>query len=265
MDVRLDTQIAIVTGGNSGLGRATALQFAEAGADVVIDYHSEEDKADEVVRIIEGMGRKCIAVQGDMSKEANVETLFKTTVDKLGAVDILVANAGIQNDAPIGDMTLEKWNNVIGVNLTGQFMCARAAIRQFRKQGDRKVSRSIGKIICMSSCHQLIPWGGHVNYATSKGGIAMMMKTLAQEVAGEKIRINGIAPGAIKTAINEKAMEGDALPKLLKLIPYGRVGEPEDVGYLALFLASDFADYVVGSSMFIDGGMTLYPGFQDNG
>jgi glucose 1-dehydrogenase len=182
-------------------------------------------------------------------------------------LDILVANAGLQRDASIAKMTLDEWNKVISVNLTGQFLCARAAIAQFRKQGDsRNVSRARGKIIHMSSVHQMIPWAGHVNYASSKGGIMLMMQSLAQECAPDRIRINSIAPGAIRTPINHDAWATQtAYNELMTLIPYGRIGEPEDIGKVAALLVSDYCDYIVGATIFVDGGMTLFPGFATNG
>ena len=164
-------------------------------------------------------------------------------------------------------MTLAQWNTVLAVNLTGQFLCAREAIQEFRRRGPiPELSKATGKILCMSSVHQVIPWAGHVNYAASKGGVDLLMRSLAQEAAPLKIRINGIAPGAIRTEINRDAWESEeALQRLLTLIPYGRIGEPEDVAKAAVWLASDEADYVAGTTLFIDGGMTLYPGFGDNG
>jgi glucose 1-dehydrogenase len=164
-------------------------------------------------------------------------------------------------------MTLEKWNKVIGVNLTGQFLCTRAAAREFRRRGiDRKISVAAGKIICMSSVHQQIPWAGHANYASSKGGIMLMMKSIAQELAPFHIRVNAIAPGAIRTPINTAAWSTpEAYADLMKLIPYGRIGEPDDIAQAAAWLASDASDYVTGTTLFVDGGMTLYPGFATGG
>ncbi|SMH31708.1 glucose 1-dehydrogenase [Azospirillum agricola] len=265
MECRLDGQVALVTGASSGLGEAIARLFAGAGAAVVVNYHSGAGRAADLVRRIEEDGGRAVAIGGDVADEAAVERLFDGAVAAFGAVDILVANSGLQKDAPIGSMALSDWQKVIDVNLTGQFLCARAAIRRFRAQGDRGVSRAIGKILCMSSVHETIPWAGHVNYAASKGGVALLMRSLAQEVAGERIRVNGLAPGAIRTPINEKATTGAAEEKLLGLIPYGRVGEPLDVARAALFLASDMADYLVGATLTVDGGMTLYPAFRDNG
>jgi glucose 1-dehydrogenase len=263
MHIDLKGQTAIVTGASSGLGRASAIAFAKAGAHVVVNYNSSADKANEVVAEIEQAGGEAFACEADTSDEAAVLKMFDETVERFGGIDIVFANAGMQKDAAYADMTLEDWKRVIDVNLTGQFLVSREAVRRFRKQGDRGVSRAIGKILFMSSVHEVIPWAGHANYAASKGGSGMLMRTLAQEVAGDRIRVNGIAPGAIATAINADATEDQ--DKLLELIPYGRIGDPEDVARTALFLVSDAADYIVGSTLTIDGGMSLYPGFRDNG
>jgi len=265
MKLNLDKQVAIVTGGDSGIGRGICLAYARAGARVVVNYNSSQDKADEVVKQIEADGGKAVAVQCNVSREDDVERLFDTAIEAFGGVDILVANSGIQKDAAFADMSLQDWQAVIDVNLTGQFLCARTAIRHFRKQGNRGHGRANGCILFMSSVHETIPWAGHVNYAASKGGIGMLMRSLAQEVAGERIRVNSIAPGAIRTAINEDTTSGDEARELLKLIPYGRIGATDDVAPLALFMASDLADYMTGSTVYVDGGMSLYPGFEDNG
>lgn len=265
MEINLQNQTAIVTGGSSGLGKAIALLYGQNGANVVVNYHSDQKEAEEIVASIEKSGGKAIAVQADVGKESDVKNLFKKTLEEFGSLDVLVANSGQQDDAPLSKMSLESWEKILNINLTGQFLCAKEAIAIFRKQGDRGVSRSIGKIICMSSVHEIIPWAGHANYAASKGGVSMLMKTLAQEVAAEKIRVNAIAPGAIKTPINEEVTSGPKAKELMKLIPYKRIGEPQDVANAALFLASDMADYITGATLFVDGGMTLYPGFEDNG
>jgi glucose 1-dehydrogenase len=266
MQISLKQQVALVTGASSGIGAGCAKALADAGAAVVLNYNSEAEPAEELARQIIAQGGRAIAIGADVSKEQEVERLFAHTVEAFGSLDILVANSGMQKDAPAVEMSLADWNQVIGVNLTGQFLCARAALRIFNRQGVREgVSRAAGKIIHMSSVHQRIPWAGHVNYAASKGGVDMLMQTLAQEVSHQRIRINGIAPGAIRTAINRAATEGAAEQELLKLIPYGRVGDVEDVANAVVFLASDASDYIVGTTLFIDGGMSLYPEFRGNG
>lgn len=264
MHISLAGQVAIVTGASSGLGAGAARALAAAGAAVVINYDAHPEPAEELVAEIREGGGQAIAVGADVSKEDQVEHLFAESIKAFGFIDILVANSGLQKDAPIVDMTLADWNTVLDVNLTGQFLCARSALRQFLKQSDRRVSRARGKIIHMSSVHQLIPWAGHANYAASKGGVDLLMRSIAQEVGQQRIRVNSIAPGAIHTAINEKATHGGA-EKLLKLIPYGRIGDPEDVANAVVWLASDASDYVHGTTLFIDGGMSLYPEFGDNG
>jgi glucose 1-dehydrogenase len=263
----LKGQNALVTGANSGIGEATARALAAAGATVVVNYVSHAPVAQKVANDIKAAGGEAIAIYADVSNEAQVEAMFAETFKQLGTIDILVNNAGMQRDAALVDMTLEQWNGVLGVNLTGQFLCARAAAREFIRRGIRpEISRAAGKIICMSSVHQLIPWAGHVNYATSKGGIMQLMKTIAQELAPQKIRVNSIAPGAIETPINRSAWDSpEAKAKLLKLIPYGRVGLPEDIARAAVWLASDESDYVHGTTLFVDGGMTLFPGFATGG
>lgn len=263
----LKGQRALVTGASSGIGRAIAVALAEAGASVVINYHSQASEADAVTQEIKGRGGRALTLQADVSKEDQVERMFAEAIRQLGSLDILVNNAGLQRDAAFPEMTLDDWQTVIDVNLTGQFLCARAAVREFLRRGiDPKLSRAAGKIICISSVHEVIPWAGHVNYAASKGGVMLLMKSLAQELAPHRIRVNGIAPGAIRTPINRPAWEApESEAKLLELIPYGRIGDVEDIAKAAVWLASDESDYVVGASLFIDGGMALYPAFADNG
>ncbi|UYQ91022.1 SDR family oxidoreductase [Chitinophaga horti] len=264
--LKLAGQTAVVTGAGGGLGKAIALELAAAGANLIINYHSGKEKAEAVVKDIESRGGKALAVQADVGSEADVKRMFDQCLAQFGFVDILVNNSGIQKDRAFHEMTLDEWQQVINTNLTGHFLCAREAVNIFLKQGLRGVSRATGKIICISSVHDIIPWGGHANYAASKGGVMMLMKTLAQELAPKKIRVNSISPGAIQTSINKAAWETEeALNKLLELIPYGRIGKPEDVAKQALWLASDDSDYVTGATHYIDGGMTLYPGFADNG
>ncbi|MFJ4278431.1 SDR family oxidoreductase [Streptomyces massasporeus] len=260
-------QKALVTGANSGIGKATAIGLGRAGADVVVNYVAGREEAEKVVEEITSFGVRAAAYEADVSDEGQVVAMTQRMVEEFGTIDILVANAGLQRDSAFTEMTLAQWQKVIDVNLTGQFLCAREATKEFLRRGVvPEVSRAAGKIICMSSVHQLIPWAGHVNYASSKGGVQMMMETLAQELAPKKIRVNAIAPGAIKTPINRSAWETpDAERDLLRLIPYGRVGAPEDIAHAAVGLASDLMDYVVGTTLYVDGGMTLFPGFATGG
>jgi glucose 1-dehydrogenase len=260
-------QPALVTGASSGIGRAVALALARAGADVVVNYAHDEEGAEASAADIEACGRRALVVQADVGKEDEVEAMFARAVEAFGTLHVVVCNAGLQKDAPFHEMTLDQWNGVIGINLTGQFLCARAAVREFMRRGvDEGVSRAAGKIIHMSSVHEVIPWAGHANYAASKGGVMLLMKTLAQEMAPRRIRVNSIAPGAIRTPINADAWETpEAYADLMKLVPYQRIGEPDDIGQAAVWLASDASDYVTGTSLFVDGGMSLYPGFAHGG
>jgi glucose 1-dehydrogenase len=263
----LTGQKALVTGANSGIGKGVAIALGEAGADVVVNYVDGDDAANAVVEEIRKFGVKAYAHQADVSSEEQVAAMFARMMQEFGTIDILVSNAGLQRDSAFHEMTLDKWNKVLSVNLTGQFLCAREAVREFLRRGVvPSVSSAAGKIICMSSVHQVIPWGGHANYATSKGGIKLMMESIAQEVAPKRIRVNAIAPGAIRTPINTVAWDTkEAYDQLMTLVPYGRIGEPEDIARAAVWLASDHSDYVVGTTLFVDGGMTLYPGFATGG
>ncbi|MET9619691.1 SDR family oxidoreductase [Streptomyces sp. NPDC006464] len=263
----LHGQKALVTGANSGIGKATAIGLGRAGADVVVNYVAGREAAEAVVEEIVSFGVRAAAYEADVSQEDQVVAMTDRMVEEFGTIDILVANAGLQRDARFTEMTLAQWQKVLDVNLTGQFLCAREATKEFRRRGVvPEVSRSAGKIICMSSVHQVIPWSGHVNYASSKGGVQMMMQTLAQELAPERIRVNAVAPGAIKTPINRSAWETpEAREDLLRLIPYHRIGDPEDIAHAVVALASDLMDYVVGTTLYVDGGMTLFPGFATGG
>jgi len=263
----LQGQKALVTGASSGIGRAIALALGQSGADVVVNYVAGEDKAEQVCREIREFGVRAIAVKADVSDEDQVMAMFARMMEEFGTIDVLVNNAGLQQDAAFENLTLKQWNKVLGVNLTGQFLCAREAVREFKRRGVRAdVSCSAGKILCISSVHEVIPWAGHVNYAASKGGVMLMMKSLAQEVAPYRIRVNSICPGAIRTPINMEAWgTPEAYSDLLRLIPYKRIGEADEIGRAAVWLASDYADYVHGISLFVDGGMTLYPGFETGG
>jgi glucose 1-dehydrogenase len=263
----LSGQTAIVTGANSGIGAAVAIALAGAGASVVVNWVVGEPAADAVVQQVEAKGAKGVAIKADVADEGEVQAMFREAIARFGTVDILVANAGLQRDAPFHEMTLAQWNTVIGVNLTGQFLCCREAIREFLSRGVRpEVSCAAGKIINMSSVHDMIPWAGHANYAASKGGIRLLSKTLAQEYAPHRIRVNAICPGAIRTPINHDAWATEqAMADLLTLIPYRRIGEPTDIGRAAVWLSSDESDYVSGVSLYVDGGMTLFPGFATGG
>ncbi len=263
----LKGQKALVTGANSGIGKATAIALGQAGADVVVNYVSNPEAADEVAKVIQSCGVRSYAHQADVSQEDQVKGMFDKMKKEFGTIDILVSNAGLQRDAPLDEMTLKQWNTVIDVNLTGQFLCIRAAVREFKRRGVvKEVSCAAGKIICMSSVHEVIPWAGHANYAASKGGVMLLMKSVAQEMGPHRIRVNSIGPGAIRTPINTEAWStSDAYERLMTLVPYKRIGEPEDIGRAAAWLASDQADYITGVTLFIDGGMTLYPGFATGG
>lgn len=269
MEISLKNQIALITGSSSGIGAGIAQALAEADAVVVINYPSSgsEQKAKSILKEITDKGGKGMIYQCDVSKEEEVMNMFQYVIAHLGTVDILVNNAGIQKDAKFTEMTLEQWNAVIGVNLNGQFLCAREAIREFLRRGiDPARSVACGKIIHISSVHEIIPWSGHANYAASKGAIRMLMQTLAQEYGADKIRVNSICPGAIQTPINTNAWNSqESLNSLLKLIPYNRLGQPNDIGNLAVFLASDMSDYITGASIFIDGGMTTLESFSTGG
>ncbi len=264
---RLKNQIALVTGANSGIGKAIAKALALEGAKVVINYVTNEPEAEKLVDEIKKDGCEAMAIQADVSREEQVKEMFQKMYEKYRTIDILVNSAGIQKDAPFVDMTIEQWKKVIDVNLTGSFLCSREATREFIRRGVvNEKSICAGKIIFVSSVHQVIPWAKHCNYAASKGGIMLLMKSIAQEVASYKIRVNSIAPGAIKTPINKVAWETpEAEKELLKLIPYNRVGDPQDIAAVAVWLASDESDYVQGTTIFVDGGMTLYPGFATGG
>lgn len=264
---KLQGQIAIVTGASSGIGAGVAKALAAEGATVVVNYASSPDKAEQVLQEIKRKGGEGFVFKADVSKENEVVAMFQAVIKRYGTVDILVNNAGLQKDAKFHEMTLEQWNYVLGINLTGQFLCSREAIKEFIRRGVvGERSKSAGKIICMSSVHEVIPWAGHANYSASKGGVMMLMKTIAQEYAPLKIRVNSIGPGAIRTPINHAAWQTpEAYNQLLKLIPAKRIGESEDIGGAAVWLASDDSEYVNGITLFVDGGMLLYPGFEDNG
>ncbi len=264
---RLKGQKALITGASSGIGQAIAIGMAKEGAAVGINYASSSDGAKETLKQVEAQGGEGIIIQADVSDPDSVQQMFDQFLERFATIDILVANAGIQKDAPFLKMSYDDWQKVISINLGGQFLCAQLAAREFVRQGVVEGrSKAAGKIICMSSVHDAIPWAGHINYASAKGGAIMLMKTMAQELAAHKIRVNGLSPGAIKTRINEEVWKDEEQKKeLMKLIPYQRLGEPEDIADAAVWLASDESDYVHGHTLYVDGGMMLYPGFMGNG
>lgn len=260
-------QTALITGGGSGIGAACAIELARRGANTVINYLHSREQAEEVAQRCRGFGVRSEIIQADVSKEQDVDDMYAAVLDQFQKLHILIANAGIQKDASFVDMSFDQWQKVLAVNLTGQFLCAQRAVRLFCSQGiDSSVSKSAGKIIHISSVHDEIPWAGHINYAASKGGIKMLMESAALELAAQKIRINSVSPGAIKTRINKSVWsDSERSEELLKVIPYRRIGEVEDVAGPVAWLVSDAADYITGTTLYIDGGMTLYPGFYDNG
>ena len=263
----LKGQTALVTGANSGIGRAIAIALGRAGANVVVNYVARPEDAEAVVEEIRSKGQRAMSAQADVADERQVQAMFAQAVSEFGTIDILASNAGMERNAPFHEMSLAQWDAVMNVNLRGAFLCAREAVREFLRRGVRpEISVAAGKIIFTSSVHEIIPWAGHVNYAASKGGLMLLMKSLAQEVAEKRIRVNSIAPGAIRTPINAAAWSTpEAYAALMKLVPYKRIGEVEEIGRAAVWLASDFTDYLVGTTLFIDGGMTLYPGFETGG
>lgn len=266
---RLKDQTCVVTEASSGIGAAIAKSMGMEGGNVVVNYHKDKEGAEEVADWITKNAScgNALTFQCDVSKEDEVKAMFEKTIDYFGTVDVCVANAGVQKDYPLHEMPLAAWQKVIDVNLTGQFLVAKQAIIEFLKRGMREgVSKSLGKIIHISSVHEEIPWAGHANYAASKGGLLMLMESICQEYANQKIRCNSIAPGAIKTDINKAVWSSKkGMDDLLKLIPYKRIGVPEDIGSVASWLASDESEYINGTTIFVDGGMTCYPGFTTNG
>ena len=266
---RLENQTCIITGSSNGIGAAVAKALGAEGANIVVNYRSSKEAAEEVADEINKNSKsgEAIVLHGDVSKEEDVKELFKKTINHFGTVDVCVPNAGLQIDHPLHEMPLDAWKKVIDVNLTGQFLCAKEAIIEFMRRGMRKdVSNSLGKIIHMSSVHEEIPWAGHANYAASKGGLLMLMESICQAYAPHKIRCNSIAPGAIKTDINKDVWSTkEGRENMLKLIPYKQIGVPEDIGSVASWLASDESEYINGTTIFVDGGMTCYPGFTTNG
>jgi len=260
-------QTVLITGASSGIGQAIAIAMGAAGANVAINYRKDEEGAGHTLAAIEKDNGKGLIIRADVASEQEILQMFQDVIKRFDTIDILVNNAGIQVDNKLTQMTLAQWQAVIDVNLTGQFLCSREAVREFSRRGVVPGrSAAEGKIIFISSVHSVIPWAGHANYAASKGAETMLMKTMAQELAPQRIRVNSIAPGAIKTDINKQVWsDPQQASELEKLIPYGRIGLPEDIARVATWLASDDADYITGTTIFVDGGMTLYPAFAHGG
>lgn len=257
---RLEGRHALVTGANSGIGRTIALRLAQEGASVAINYVTHPEAADEVVKELADAGAKAIAVQADVSNEQQVDAMIERTVKELGGLDIMVNNAGFETQHPFLEMPADAWRKVLDVDLTGAFLCAQRAARVMVNSG------AGGAIINITSVHQVIPWGGFAHYCASKAGLDMLTKTAALELATEKVRVNAVAPGAIKTPINQNVWSNpDTLKDLLRKIPTERMGETEEVAKAVAFLASDEASYITGAVLFVDGGMTLYPEFRHGG
>ena len=257
---RLQNKRALVTGANSGIGRAIAIRLAQEGASVTVNYVTHPEAADEVVREIKDAGGQAIAVMADISNEAQVEAMFARTLGELGGLEILVNNAGMETYQPFLEMPLEAWQKVLNIDLTGAFLCAQRAARAMVKSG------AGGAIVNITSVHQTIPWGGYAHYCAAKSALAMLTKTIALELATENVRINAVAPGAIATPINQNVWgDPDSLRDLLTKIPSERVGKPEEVASVVAFLCSDEASYVTGATVYVDGGMTLYPSFRHGG
>ncbi|MFL6323466.1 MAG: glucose 1-dehydrogenase [Nitrososphaeraceae archaeon] len=252
-------KVAIVTGSSKGIGKAIAFAFAKSKEYSTVVINSRKAKeAQQVSKEIERLGCNSIAIEADVSKESDCIRLIEETVKHFGRIDVLVNNAGIQEDLPLTDINLEEWYKIIGVDLTGPFICTREAVKHMKNQKPKG-----GCIINISSVHQAIPKPHYVPYATSKAGIEMMTKTLALELAKDNIRANIVAPGAIDTEMNADLRENKAeLESVLKRIPLGRVASADEVANVVEFLASDKAIYVTGASYFVDGGMTLYPSFS---
>jgi glucose 1-dehydrogenase len=255
----MGNKIAIVTGSSKGIGKAIAIAFAKSKEySAVVTNSRKLEEAEQVSEEIKAIGCNSIAILADVSKESDCIRLVEETVKQFNRIDVLVNNAGIQDDLPLTEINLEEWYKIIGVDLTGPFICSREAVKYMKKQRNPKG----GCIINISSVHQAIPKPHYVPYATSKAGIEMMTKTMALELAKDNIRANIVAPGAIDTDINIELRENKAaLEDVIKKIPMGRVASADEVANVVEFLASEKASYVTGASYFVDGGMTLYPGF----
>ena len=257
---RLRGRRALVTGANSGIGRTIALRLAREGAAVAINYLKNPAEADEMVQEIGAQGGRAIAVQADVSNEQQVDAMFERARAEFGGIDTLVNNAGFETHHPILEMPADAWRKVLDVDLTGAFLCAQRAARMMVE------AKTGGAIVNISSVHTIIPWGGFAHYCAAKAGLDMLTKTMALELATERVRVNSVAPGAIQTPINQNVWDDPAmLQDLLRKIPSDRMGQTEEVAACVAFLCSDEASYVTGAILLVDGGMTLYPEFRHGG
>lgn len=252
--MRLENKVAIITGAATGIGQAIAVRFAKEGAAVCIDYLGHQDPSD-TIREIEQGGGKAIGVQADITDPGQVANLVSQTVQKFGKLDIFVNNAGLEYKHPITEFPIEEWNKVIAVDLTGPFLCIQAAARQMIQQGQG------GRIVNISSVHEDLPMPTNAPYCAAKGGLRMLMRTVAVELAPHKITVNNIGPGAVFTPIDDDIEKNPQLEaQLMAEIPVGRWGKPEEIAGLATYLSSDEAGYCTGSTYFIDGGMLRQAG-----
>jgi glucose 1-dehydrogenase len=248
---------ALVTGASSGIGRATALRLGREGADVCVNYYAAQERSDAeaTAAAIESEGTKATALQADVGDEAQVEKLFARTTEMLGDIDLLVNNAGIEKQIALVDMRLSDWEAVLTTNLTGAFLCLREAAKLM-------IAGKGGVIVNMSSVHEFVPWPGFAHYCASKGGMKMLMETAARELAGKKIRVLNIAPGAIATPINKWVLDdAEARHAVEEEVPLGRIGNPDEIAAAVAWVASNEASYITGTTIVVDGGMSLYPKF----
>lgn len=253
--MKLKDKVALITGANSGIGRGIATKFAQEGAHVAVNYLPRDNNAADAQAEVDDFektyGETGIAVAADISQRDQVEKMFADVIAKFGRIDIVVNNAGIEINKPFLEVTDAEWNKVISVNLYGSFVVSQIGAQQMVKQGDG------GKIVNVSSVHEDIPFPGYTAYCASKGGVRMLCRNLAMELAPHKINVNNIAPGAIATPINQKVLDSpEAKAAAVGEIPWGRFGTPEEVAAVAAFLASSDADYVTGSTYYVDGGLT---------
>ena len=253
----LTNKVAVVTGGSKGIGRAICERFGQEKMKVVVNYHSDKEGAQEAVAMIKDAGGDAVAVEADVSTEEGIDQLLGSAIHAFGKLDIWVNNAGMETQHPTHELSLEDWEKVLKVNLTGVFLGTKKALNYFKENNSK------GNIINMSSVHEQIPWPTFAHYAASKGGVKLFTETVAMEYAPDNIRVNSIGPGAIKTPINAKKFDDPKEKEIIEgMIPMARVGKPEEVAAAATWLASDESSYVTGITLFVDGGMKLYPSFQ---